>query len=69
MNIWFGEKKEGRDQIGGENKGDEGGVEVPASEYVLNLRINLLENGDRTSCHCCRGEKCSGGLLFRVSSN
>lgn len=62
MNIWFGVKKEGRDQVRGENDGDEGGVDVPASEHILNLRIKLLKNGGRVSHRCRRGRKCP---LFR----
>ena len=44
MDIGFGVEKKGRDQVGGEHEGDEGAVDVPASEDVFNLRIKLLED-------------------------
>ena len=64
MDIGFGVEKQGRDQVCGENEGDEGGVDVPASKDILELRIELLEDGGRVSCHCCRDRD---GGLFAVS--
>ena len=64
MNIWFGVKKKGRDEVCSEDEGDECGVDVPPSENVLKLRIKLLKDGGRVSCHCCSGERCLVAYVF-----
>lgn len=51
MNIWFGVKEEGRDEVEGENKSDEGSVDVPVSKYLLKLIVKLLKDGGRVSGH------------------
>ena len=51
MNIGFGIKKEGRDEVQGENKSDEGSVDVPVSKYLFKLRVKLLKDGGRVSGH------------------
>lgn len=51
VNIWFGVKKEGRDEVKGEKKSNEGSVNVPVSKYLLNTRVKLLKDGGRVSGH------------------
>lgn len=57
VGIWFRVEEEERDEIRGDNEGDEGGVDVPASKQILKLGIDLLEDGGNGGCHCCTLER------------
>ena len=52
MDIRFSIEKEGRDEVEGDNKSEECGVDIPVSKYLLKLSIKLLKDGGRFSRHC-----------------
>lgn len=64
MDVRFWCEEEGIDEVGDQDEEDKGGVDVPAFDDVLELGIDLLQDGIILSCHsaCCHHE-----LLISIS--
>lgn len=44
MYVWLFEEEKGDDQVGDEGDTDQGGIDVPASKQLVELRVDLRKD-------------------------